>query len=337
MCQTACPVLINTGDLVKRLRREDQSSVAAAAWTQAAKHWGVVAGGGSLALTAAAAVPGALAPAVGAVNRLGRRVVGTDQLPLWSSELPSGGASRRRPAVTAEPDAVYLPACVNTMFGPTEGDGVQVSFEKLCARAGLTLLVPAGIDGLCCGTPWSSKGLPDGYAAMRAKVLPLIYAATRDGDLPVVVDASSCTEGFFKMLASDADGPAVRVVDAVQFVAERVLPLLGSYERLESVSVHPTCSSTQLGLNSFLGTVAAGVATEVQVPLDWQCCAFAGDRGLLHPELTASATAAEAAEVEAYGASAHASCNRTCELEMTRATGKPYRHILELLVEVAEV
>ena len=26
MCQTACPVLINTGDLVKRLRRHDQSA-----------------------------------------------------------------------------------------------------------------------------------------------------------------------------------------------------------------------------------------------------------------------------------------------------------------------
>ncbi len=30
-------------------------------------------------------------------------------------------------------------------------------------------------------------------------------------------------------------------------------------------------------------------------PDDWGCCAFAGDRGMLHPELTASATAAEAA------------------------------------------
>lgn len=31
---------------------------------------------------------------------------------------------------------------------------------------------------------------------------------------------------------------------------------------------------------------------------------------------------------------AHASVNRTCELGLTRATGKPYRHPLELLDEV---
>jgi len=34
------------------------------------------------------------------------------------------------------------------------------------------------------------------------------------------------------------------------------------------------------------------------------------------------------------GATAHASCNRTCELGMTRATGEPYRHVLELLEEL---
>ena len=81
-------------------------------------------------------------------------------------------------------------------------------------------------------------------------------------------------------------------------------------------------------------TVAQSVATRVEVSENVGCCAFAGDRGMLHPELTASATAAEAADVKAMGATAHASCNRTCELGMTRATGEPYRHVLELLEEL---
>jgi D-lactate dehydrogenase len=69
----------------------------------------------------------------------------------------------------------------------------------------------------------------------------------------------------------------------------------------------------------------------VVVPDGWQCCAFAGDRGLLHLELTASATREEAAAVRAEGFAAHASVNRTCELGLTRATGRPYHHLLELL------
>lgn len=335
MCQTACPVLINTGDLVRRLRRQEQPRLAAAGWTQAAKHWSLVTRGGSVGMSVVGLVPGGLVPAVTAVNQLARKVVGTDQVPLWTAELPRGGHPRRRATPDRQPDAVYLPACVNTMFGPVDGGpGVQVSFEQLCAQAGLTLQIPPQIESVCCGTPWSSKGIPEGYATMRDRVLPMIYTATGDGRLPVVVDATSCTEGFVKMLTSDPAGPDVRVLDATAFVAEHVLPQLGEHPRLDSVTLHPTCSSTQLGLDAALVMVAEAVAEVVHVPTEWGCCAFAGDRGMLHPELTASATAAETAQVKALDSTAHASCNRTCELGMTRATGQPYRHILEILAEL---
>ena len=60
---------------------------------------------------------------------------------------------------------------------------------------------------------------------------------------------------------------------------------------------------------------------------------------MLHPELTASATAQESAEIaEAESArggfDAFVSANRTCEIGMTRATGRPYRHVIEVLEEL---
>lgn len=335
MCGTACPVLINTGLLVKKLRREKTTPAATkAVWTTLARHWKGTTATFSTVMGITDRLPGPLETALVGVNRLGRAVLGTDNVPLWSAELPGGGPSRARPAPKGAPDAVYIPACVNVMFGPLEGPGVQVSFEALCAKAGLTLLVPTEVEALCCGTPWSSKGIPDGYAAMRERVLPVIREATDNGRLPVVCDASSCTEGFRHMLETDPD-LHVEVIDAVAFVAEHVLPVLGEYRKLDSLTVHPTCSSTQMGLNPDLVTVSRAVAETVNVPLDWGCCAFAGDRGMLHPELTASATRREAAEAASLGAEAHASCNRTCELGLTRATGTPYRHVLELLAEQA--
>lgn len=75
------------------------------------------------------------------------------------------------------------------------------------------------------------------------------------------------------------------------------------------------------------------MAHRVTVPTEWSCCAFAGDRGLLHPELTASATREYASSVRGLEADAFVSSNRTCELGMTRATSRPYRHVLELLEE----
>ena len=340
MCGTACPVLINTGLLVKKLRREKTTPAGTkAVWTTLAKHWKGTTATFSTVMGITDRLPGPLETTLVGVNQVGRAMLGTDNVPLWSRELPGGGPPRRRPAAVPsgsatapKVDAVYLPACVNVMFGPLEGPGVQVSFEALCAKAGLTLLVPEEIESLCCGTPWSSKGIPDGYAAMREKVLPVIRQATDNGRLPVVCDASSCTEGFAHMIETDPD-LHVEVIDAVAFVAKHVLPVLGEYRKLDSLTIHPTCSSTRMGLNPDLVTVSEAVADTVNVPVDWGCCAFAGDRGMLHPELTAAATRPEAAEVARLDATAHASCNRTCELGMTRATGKPYRHVLELLAE----
>jgi D-lactate dehydrogenase len=166
---------------------------------------------------------------------------------------------------------------------------------------------------------------------MAAKVLSALEVATDGGRLPVVVDASSCTQGL-ATLASSARWP-LTVLDATEFVATRMLKRLRVSAPLPSVALHPTCSSVEMGTGAALETIARHISADVCVPVSWGCCAFAGDRGLLHPELTASATAPEAAELSTREFAAYASSNRTCEIGMTRATGRPYRHILELLEE----
>ena len=339
MCQTACPVLIDTGALAKRLRRKDAGRATQLVWRQAAERWSTTTRVAATALNVAGAVP-AVVPA--ASTSLARKVISTDVAPAWSPDLPRGGTRRSLgvPVRDASPDtpvaALYLPACVNAMFGaPGDARGVQWSLEQLCVRAGLHLSVPPDIDSMCCGTPWSSKGLTDGHEVMRKRVAHIVETASTlvdVGPLVVISDASSCTEGYLGMLHES--GVEVTVMDAVQFVAERILPLLPAGERLESLSLHPTCSSTRLGANDALMDVARAVAREVHVPMSWGCCGFAGDRGMLHPELTASATAAQAAEVRDRDAAGHASCNRTCEIGMSRATGHDYRHLLEVLEEV---
>jgi D-lactate dehydrogenase len=70
------------------------------------------------------------------------------------------------------------------------------------------------------------------------------------------------------------------------------------------------------------------------IPADAGCCAFAGDRGFLFPELTQSATRLEATEIKAKHPDACYSSSRTCEIGMTRATGQVYRSYLYLLEKV---
>ncbi|MER6325299.1 FAD-binding and (Fe-S)-binding domain-containing protein [Streptomyces coelicoflavus] len=332
MCKTACPVLIDTGDLTRRLRAERRGRAEQKVWASAARHWAGVTTAAAGALTVAQAVPGTLPTGATA---LGRALLGTGTVPAWSPELPRGG-TKRRGRETGSPSAVYFPACISTMFGPAApetGSGVREAFLTLCERAGVEVRVPEEIASLCCGTPWKSKGLTDGYAVMRERVVDALREATDGGALTIVVDSASCTEGLTHMFALSDEN--IEVVDAVTFVDSTVLPGLSITRRLPSLVVHPTCSSTQLGLNPALLRLADAVAEDVVVPEDWSCCAFAGDRGLLHPELTASATQAESAAVMNSPASAHASVNRTCELGMTRATGHPYQHLLEVLEQMS--
>jgi D-lactate dehydrogenase len=49
---------------------------------------------------------------------------------------------------------------------------------------------------------------------------------------------------------------------------------------------------------------------------------------MLHKELTETATMHEAAEVVAREFDAYLSANRTCEIGMQHATGRPYQSVL---------
>ena len=332
MCVTACPVGIDTGKFVKELRAKHNQKAISAGWTAAAKAWPAVPAVASVALTGVSYLPTGL---VQKITDVGRALVGDDVMPQYQPELGKGGKLRSRLGTlvgdkSATPTAVYVPACVNTMFGPAEGGdniGTVNAFIALLERSGKSLLVPKEIDSLCCGTPWTSKGMTKGHEIMEQRVQHALLRATENGKLPVLSDASSCSEGFKAM----AEKVGITVIDAVAFTVEHILPNLKVEHPLESVTVHPTCSSKHLGIIGDLETVARAAAKEVHIPVDWNCCGYAGDRGMLHPELTASATEAEAVEVKQLDSLYHASLNRTCELGMARATGREYEHVLELL------
>ncbi|MGM7697106.1 FAD-binding and (Fe-S)-binding domain-containing protein [Microbacterium sp. A84] len=346
MCAVACPVDINTGDLVRRLRAEEASKVEDGLWDVAAKNWGAVTRIGGVALTVADAMP---VPLVKGVTQLGRAVLGADTMPLYDAGLPRGGSKAPATSSPADAQAVFFGACIGTMFGPEDhGIGSRDAVQALLDRAGIPFAIPDDTGGLCCGTPWKSKGHLTGYDRMTERVLASLWVASRYGELPVVCDAASCTEGLHTMLAKSLEEypeyAGLRIEDATTYVAREVLPRLtalnrGVTKKIDSIAVHPTCSTTALGASGALTALASAVADEVYVPEGWGCCAFAGDRGMLHPELTESATAVESAEVaaadaERNGFDAFVSANRTCEIGMSRATGKPYRHVVEVLEEL---
>ena len=332
LCQTVCPLGINTGDLVRGLRHEKATHVLDRGWGLAADHWNVVTRAASVGLSLASHIP----MVAEAATRVGRVCIGDDVIPQWTKDLPGGGMPRVASAAGKSNAAgVLFSACVDTMFASAPGrKGVSQALTALCKKANLELVVPNGIRGLCCGTPWKSKGLQSGYQKMVNRVVEELTDASDGGRLPIICDNSSCTEGLVIAL-KDAE-PRLEVVDVLSFVNEHILPRLSTHQVVERLVLHPTCGSTRLGINSQLEAIANVVAGQVHIPEAWGCCAFAGDRGMLHPELTASATMREAAEVREGKYDSHASCNRTCEMGISRATGEEYCHILELLDQASQ-
>lgn len=325
MCQTACPVGIDTGDLARNHRGRAAFRTTETLGATAARHWDGTTRAASAGLSLAQAVPFVAS----GTTRVGRRLLGRERMPLWSRDLPSGG-SVRIPRQVEAPEAIFFPTCLTTMFGPEAGSlGVRNAFVALCARAAIPVAIPDGVADMCCGMPWKSKGLDRGAAEMSEQVRDWLSGATDDGRLPVIIDSSSCAEGLTAVMADTS----VTVLDAVEFVATKVLPLLAVASRAESLVLHPTCSEVKMGTAAALITVAEATSNRVVIPESWGCCGFAGDRGLLHPELTESATRAQAVEVNSQTCDEHASSNRPCEIGMSRATGRRYRHVLELLEE----
>ncbi|MFJ9431351.1 FAD-binding and (Fe-S)-binding domain-containing protein [Streptomyces sp. NPDC101490] len=333
-CKLACPVGIDTGALMKEFRHERHSPREERIAALTAGNFRAVETAARLAVAAADRIGDRV---LERVMGLARRAVRPDLVPEWLPEIP-GAAPRRLPR-THRPAAVavYYPACVNRIFGNPEGSrgpSLPEAVVTVSARAGRPVWIPDDVTGTCCATIWHSKGYARGNELMANRIVEAAWGWTAGGKLPLVVDASSCTLGIahevVPYLTDDNRElhAELTVLDSLVWAADELLPRLDVRRRVGSAVVHPTCSMRHLGDADRLTELAGACAEEVVVPLDAGCCAFAGDRGMLHPELTDSATAREAAEVTARPFDAHLSANRMCEIGMDRATGRRYGSVL---------
>ena len=342
-CEIACPVDINTGAFIKHLRHLGHGPRSEAVAASAARHFVKVERGARLAVGMA----GGAARVVGhgalrTLTRAARGVVSKELIPDWSPNTPPAAtslpATRRDGAA-----AVYFTACVNRIFGRA-GDlrtpSLQEAMVEVSARAGMPLWIPDDIGGHCCATIWHSKGYEEGNGIMANRTVESLWRWSDDGKLPIVCDASSCSFGIASEIGPYL-GPenrerhaALTILDSVAWAHDRLLPRLSIRRKAGAAVVHPSCSAIHLGLGGRLHAIAAALADKAVTPASAGCCAFAGDRGFLHPELTRSATAAEAEEVGAEVFDAYLGSNRTCEIGLNTATGKNYESFIYLLEEM---
>jgi D-lactate dehydrogenase len=344
-CRIACPVAIDTGKLIKELRIRSHGARAERRALRLAERWTAAERLGRLGLRAGVLAERLVGErAMIAVTAALRRIAGDELVPQWSAALPRAAPGKLPDTARDGAAAVYLPACINRMMGTSRRDGASrwlpEALVEVSKRAGQPVWIPPDAPGHCCATPWASKGFRDGHARMAARLADALWRWSDGGALPVVIDASSCAHGIEADVPEALDDQrrerlaTIRVMDAVTWAGEELLPRLEVRERASSATVHPTCSARQLNLAGPLEALALALSDHVFVAIEATCCGMAGDRGLLHPELTAAATADQAREIGERSFAVYLSSNRTCEVALEQATGRPYESVVQLLERV---
>ena len=169
--------------------------------------------------------------------------------------------------------AVYFPVCINRMFGRDPNGpafpSLPEAFVTLSKRAGKPLWIPPDVAGLCCSTPWKSKGYPQGHGFMAKSIAEAMVRWSDGGKIPIVVDAASCTLGLRQDIAPLLDAEAktkyesLSIIDSIAWCRD-LLPKLTIRRKLGRIAAHPTCSITHLQLAKALEQIAADSGLQVR-------------------------------------------------------------------------
>jgi D-lactate dehydrogenase len=341
MCAVDCPVSINTGELVKRLRRENHSENQNKMANRLAKNFGLLEKPARLALRSGNLMNGILGQ--NTMPKFTQFLHGfSDNLPMWSKHLTK--PPKRIVNEPNAPDAVYFATCVVRMLG-SNGDpnkpSIMESFLNVAKKANLNLLIPKDLSSYCCSQMFSSKGFLEAQKISANSTIEALWKWTNEGKLPVVLDVTSCTNTLqhtkpYLSAENQAKFDQLVILDSIEFLANTILPRLHITKRKSKIVLHPVCTLFKTGGTATLEALAAQCADEVILPAFAGCCGMAGDRGFYYPELTQSAAAREATEVKQHEANGYYSSAKSCEISMSDAVGKNYESLVFLVDEVSE-
>ena len=335
LCALRCPASINTGSFIKFLRKEHAGKAAKGTAGFVARHFAGICKTASKTLDIVDALHGVVGTSVMQNGSRLLRAVTFGKSPAWNRAMPKGGGPLPTPLTApANPrKVVYFPSCISRNMGPgKEHDDPRTEPQvmlHLLHKAGYDVIIPAGIDSLCCGMAFASKGFAAEANACENKLSAALLAASNNGEYPVISETSPCLLHMKETLDD-----RLTLHEPVSFILDVLRDRLDFTVLPKNVAVHATCSIRKLGLAGKLVSLASLCAAQVVAPVDTDCCGFAGDRGFTHPELNTSAL--QALRFQVNGCDAGYSTSRTCQIGLSLHSGIPYYSILYLVDEATK-
>lgn len=328
LCSTSCPMGINVADLTHEIRRQNSAKLGRCAGEFAADHF--------------QGVKSALRGVLGLAD-LGHNILGTNVMtklgqglhrcgvPLWTPSMPKPykmpsdlNNDGERPL-----KVVYFPSCINQIMGVDKNSkGLRPLVEEmkeLLEKAGYEVIFPDGLESLCCGTIWESKGMPDIAEKKVRELEKALWKASAGGLYPVVCDQSPCLHRMKQHITG------ISLYESAEFVWKFLKDRLEFTQKDNSIALHLTCSTKLMKIDGYVRDLAALCSSAVLVPEGVGCCGFAGDKGMTHPELNRYALRKLAGQIRENGVETGYSNSRTCEIGLQNNSGIPYRSIIYLV------
>lgn len=331
LCANLCPVGINTGSLVKKLRTAKYKKFTPIAnWS--AEHFSMTTkivniGLKSNQLLQKTLGNNVLHKSINGLNKLSKGAT-----PIWIPEIPILNTHKPEKILTRSNNknkVVYMPSCASRSMGQQAENKEQRSLTEvtmsLINKAGFEVIFASKLASQCCGIPYDSKGMTSIAEQKSRELESSLWHASEQGKWPVLMDTSPCAKHSIEQFTLP-----IEILEPTGFVEKYLLSHLSISPIQETVMLHVTCSSRLMGLESNMLQLAKSCATNVIIPEHIQCCGWAGDKGFTTPELNAEALKTLKTQVP-ENCTRGFSNSRTCEIGLSHHSGIPYQSILYLV------
>ena len=249
-----------------------------------------------------------------------------------AAQTEAGVDNVQSPMVNAQsPKVVYFPSCINQTMGQSKGGKKKHDLVdeviQLMAKAGYEVIFPEGMEKMCCGQIWESKGMLDIADRKSAELETALWKASEEGRYPVLCAQSPCLHRMRRVMKR------MKLYEPAEFIMTYLVDRLDFHPTDQPIALHLTCSTRQMGVDKDMIALAKLCSNHVFLPEGVGCCGFAGDRGFTFPELNQYGLRKLRPQIEANHIEVGYSNSRTCEIGLETNTGIPYMSIVYLVNE----
>lgn len=337
LCGLLCPVKIDTGKFIKDFRHQQTTDKTKSRANYIGERMAGITSAGRVGLNVVSFWQSILGDSLMGGIAGGMRSISGNRIPKWNKDMPKGSRKIKHSVANEGQDnkVVYFPSCINRTMGKSKGyNKADVELtrktEELLIRAGFTIIYPEGLNSLCCGMAFSSKGFKEEGERKLKELEQALYKCSEGGKYPILFDMSPCFYTFYNGYTNKD----IRIYDPIEFMLEYVMPKLAVKNPRDIVTVFPVCSVKKIGMEQNLHKLAKMCAKDV-VLVESNCCGFAGDRGFTYPELNEHGQRHLQEQIPLNCKDGY-STSRTCEIGMSEYSNINFKSIFYLIDEVTK-